>query len=390
VGSRAALVVVACHFVASFAALGLPPFFPELLPALGDPHATWAGVLYVVPTVCVALSAPLWGRLADRYGRKRLLLRAQLGLALAFWLAAHARTLSEFTAVLVLQGLLGGTFSASHAYLATALRGPELASALTAMQVSARAALVAAPIAVGLLARWVGPQELYQPLALLPLIAALLVSRLPEPGPRDVTTPAAAPTGPGAPAGPLFALEAAFVFATVISFPYLLVLLRQTVPDAGETLAGLLFAAPHLVYLLTARPALRLLRARWRVGLLLGFGAVAAGLGLHTAPGGLPVLLLARLLLGAGLTAGLVALSLRTADVAAGRPPGSLFGRLETCSKGGAVLAGAAASLLVAHVGPAAAYLLGAAVALLAALALARTPRSAADSSPLPTARTSA
>ena len=86
---RAPLVVIVCHFVASFAALGLPPFFTDLLPGLGDPGARWAGVLYVVPTACVAISAPLWGRLADRYGRKRLLLRAQLGLAVSFWLAKN-------------------------------------------------------------------------------------------------------------------------------------------------------------------------------------------------------------------------------------------------------------------------------------------------------------
>ena len=104
---RAALVVIVCHFVASFAALGLPPFFTDLLPGLGDPGARWAGVLYVVPTACVAISAPLWGRLADRYGRKRLLLRAQLGLAVSFWLASQAQTVAQFAAVLVLQGLLG-------------------------------------------------------------------------------------------------------------------------------------------------------------------------------------------------------------------------------------------------------------------------------------------
>lgn len=202
---RAALVVVACHFVASFAALGLPPFFPDLVPALGDPQARWAGVLYVVPTVCVAVSAPLWGRLADRFGRKRLLLRAQLGLAVAFWLASQARTLEQFAAVLVLQGLLGGTFAASHASLASSLRGPQLAGALTAMQLSARAALVAAPVTVALLAHRVGVQELYGYLTVFPLLAALAVCLLPEP----VRPPTLAAGAAAAPAGALLQLGCA-------------------------------------------------------------------------------------------------------------------------------------------------------------------------------------
>jgi predicted MFS family arabinose efflux permease len=365
-------VVVACHFVASFAALGLPPFFPELLPALGDPQARWAGVLYVVPTVCVALSAPLWGRLADRYGRKRLLLRAQLGLAVSFWLASQASTLGQFAAALVLQGLLGGTFSASHAYLAGALSGPRLAGALTAMQSSARAALVAAPVTVALLAERVPPLQLYGWLAALPLLAAVLVARLPEP--RAALPGGTAPPpepGPVLPAVPLYVLEAAFVFATVVSFPYFLVLLEQRVPGAGTGAAGLLFALPHLVYLLAARPALALLGPRPGAGLLAGFAGVAAGLALHAVPAGAAGLVLGRLVLGAGLTAGLVALSLRTAEVARGRPAGALFGTLETFSKAGAVFAGAAASLLAVRLGPAAPFLAGVLVAAVVLTVLA-------------------
>ena len=363
-------MVVACHFVASFAALGLPPFFPELLPALGDRQARWAGVLYVVPTVFVALSAPVWGRLADRYGRKRLLLRAQLGLAVSFWLASQAQTLGQFAAALVLQGLLGGTFSASHAYLAGALHGPRLAGALTAMQFSARAALVAAPVTVALLAGRIPIQELYGWLAALPLLAALLVARLPEPraarpdrtAPAPALVPVPVPV-PVLPAGPLYALEAAFVFATVVSFPYFIALLAERVPDAGTSTGALLFALPHLTYLLAARPALSLLRLRPRAGLLAGFAGVAVGLALHAVPAGAVGLVLGRLILGAGLTAGLVALSLCTAEVARGRPAGALFGTLETFSKAGAVLAGAAASLLAVRLGPAAPSVAGVLVA---------------------------
>jgi len=389
---RAPLVVIVCHFVASFAALGLPPFFTDLLPGLGDPGARWAGVLYVVPTACVAISAPLWGRLADRYGRKRLLLRAQLGLAVSFWLASQAQTVAQFAAVLVLQGLLGGTFSASHAYLASALRGPRLAGALTAMQFSARAALVVAPVTVAVLANRVGPQQLYGWLAVLPLLATLLVARLPEPtvisdihdtdirddetnddideqAVQQARAPGTRSLPPLSPV-PLYALEAAFVFATVVSFPYFLVLLRQQMPSAGNAMAGTLFALPHLLFLVTARPALAVLRIRARAGLMAGFAGVALGMVLHAVPLGPVGLVLGRLVLGAGLTAGLVALSVRTAEVAHGRPPGALFGTLEMFSKTGAVVAGAAASLLAPRLGPAAPCLLGAAVAGASALAL--------------------
>lgn len=180
-GRRQVHAVAACYFVASFAALGLPPYLTAILPALGDPQGRWAGVLYIVPTVFSALGAPFWGRLADRFGRKRLLLRAQLGLTVSFLLAGAAGSLPAFTLALVLQGFLGGTFASTNGYLAAALEGPRLSRALTLMQGSARAALVAAPILVGALSPWIDPHRQYLLMAVLPLAAAALLSLLPEP-----------------------------------------------------------------------------------------------------------------------------------------------------------------------------------------------------------------
>lgn len=251
-GRRQVHAVAACYFVASFAALGLPPYLTAILPGLGDQQGRWAGVLYIVPTVFSALGAPMWGRLADRYGRKRLLLRAQLGLALSFLLAGAADSLTAFTLALVLQGFLGGTFAATNGYLAAALDGARLSRALTLMQGSARAALVAAPILVGVLSPWIDPHRQYLLMAVLPLTAAVFLSLLPEPGRPGAkataesaaeagtasepdpalgpgpgsATAAAAPTDATAdeptgrtPLRVLYGLEFAFVFATIISFP---------------------------------------------------------------------------------------------------------------------------------------------------------------------------
>ncbi|HEY0697911.1 MAG TPA: MFS transporter, partial [Micromonospora sp.] len=76
------------------------------------------------------------------------------------------------------------------------------------------------------------------------------------------------------------------------------------------------------------------------------------------------LLLTGRLLLGAGLTCGLVALAKLTAGVAATRPAGRLFGTVDAWSTAGAVAAGLAASGLAGLAGPAAPALFGAVVAL--------------------------
>ncbi|MEU1420297.1 MFS transporter [Kitasatospora sp. NPDC005751] len=385
-GRRQVHAVAACYFVASFAALGLPPYLTAILPALGDPQGRWAGVLYIVPTVFSALGAPLWGRLADRFGRKRLLLRAQLGLTVSFLLAGAADSLPAFTLALVLQGFLGGTFAATNGYLAAALDGSKLSLALTLMQGSARAALVAAPILVGALSPWIDPHRQYLLMAVLPLTAALFLSLLPEPDPAarggggsatDTSTdtgsdraPSAAAARP-APIGLLYTFEFVFVFATVISFPYLISLAQERLPGVSGTTTGILFALPHLCYLAFAARTHTAFLARPHAGIALGFGFVALGLAGHAAAHSLVAFVAVRLLLGAGLTLGLVCLSVLAAEAARGRAPGRMFGTLEFVSKGGAVAAGAVAALANGRFGAAAPVLVGTAAALLAATAAA-------------------
>ncbi|MFD4905257.1 MFS transporter [Kitasatospora purpeofusca] len=405
-GRRQVHAVAACYFVASFAALGLPPYLTTILPGLGDQQGRWAGVLYIVPTVFSALGAPMWGRLADRYGRKRLLLRAQLGLAVSFLLAGAADSLAAFTLALVLQGFLGGTFAATNGYLAAALDGARLSRALTLMQGSARAALVAAPILVGALSPWIDPHRQYLLMAVLPLTAAVFLSLLPEPGrPGAKTTagtaaeagtasepdPALGP-GPGpvpgsataeaaqtdatadeptdrTPLRVLYGLEFAFVFATIISFPYLISLAEERLPGVSGTTTGVLFALPHLCYLAFAARTHTAFLHRPHTGIALGFGLVALGLAGHAVADSLPAFVAVRLLLGAGLTLGLVCLSVLAAEACRGRAPGRLFGSLEFVSKGGAVAAGAVAALVNGRFGATSPVLVGTAAALLAAVA---------------------
>ncbi|WP_327118935.1 MFS transporter [Nocardia sp. NBC_01730] len=355
-GDQQVYLVAGCYFVASFAALGLPPYLTAMLPELGDPNARWAGLLYVVPTVFGGLGAPLWGRLADRFGRKKLLLRAQLGLTLAFILAGWADSLPVFTAALVLQGVLGGTFAASNGYLGAALQAPALTRALTILQASARAALVFAPIVIGLLSPWLSPHRQYLVLALLPLGAALLLAKLPEPEPYKQLTDSETSTGTTTHMSlrGLFALEFTVVFATVVSFPYLVMLIGTRLPGLPPVVAGVLFALPHLIYLITVIPVQRRLRGGVTRPVAVGFACLAVGSIAHMVIGSLAGFILARLMLGVGLTLCLLGRNALAAQCAAGRAPGGMFGSLEFFAKAGAVAAGVTATAAAVRFGPAA------------------------------------
>lgn len=373
--------IVLAHFTASFSALGMPPFFPVILRDSLHSHATWlAGWCYVLPTLLTALSAPLWGDLSDRFGKKTMLLRAQLGLAGSFLLAGFAANVPMFVVALALQGLLGGTFSASNAYLATVTTGAGLTRTLTLMQGSARAALVAAPALLGAFMTLASPIELYRWLALLPLASALLIWRLPA-SPQDAGAGGPVKAGPP-PKDPtvrrLAIIQFAFAFSTVVTFPYFVDFTHSLLPRAAGWVAGVLFGLPHLVYLLGAGPlSLRLGRGPQSSRMAAAFLLLATSLVGQALADGPTALVAWRLLMGIAMTVGFITLHGAIAEIALAETAGRIFGRLDSGAKWGGVAAGLAAGALAQAAGTAAPFVIGAAVLVVSAMYLiaTRAPR---------------
>jgi MFS family permease len=101
----------------------LLPFLPLYVAALGVSDragiALWSGVAYGATFFAAALVAPLWGRLADRYGRKPMLVRASLGMAVAMSLIGMAHNVGQLVALRLFAGLAGGYSSGSTILVAT-------------------------------------------------------------------------------------------------------------------------------------------------------------------------------------------------------------------------------------------------------------------------------
>jgi MFS family permease len=101
----------------------LLPFLPLYVAQLGvTSHAAiaqWSGIAYGATFFAAALVAPVWGRLADRYGRKVMLVRASFGMAIAMSLIGMVDNVWELVAVRLFAGLAGGYASGSTILVAT-------------------------------------------------------------------------------------------------------------------------------------------------------------------------------------------------------------------------------------------------------------------------------
>ena len=88
------------------------PFLPQYVQQLGVESSSaiiqWSGVAFGATFLGTAFTAPIWARLADRYGRKPMLIRAAIGMAVVVSLIGVAHNVYELVALRLLAGLVGG------------------------------------------------------------------------------------------------------------------------------------------------------------------------------------------------------------------------------------------------------------------------------------------
>ncbi|WP_171035197.1 MFS transporter [Limnobacter alexandrii] len=377
--SRVLIAVLVCHFLAAFTVLGMPLYLPVLFTDLGLPsNSPWIGFVFAWPTLLTALSGPLWGKVADRFGRRFSLIRALAGLSLAFAWVGVSSSVPELVMALTLQGLMGGTLAAANSYLATTLPRETLSNTLNWTQFSARMALVTAPLVLAFGVQHVKLQHLYIVLATLPMLGALYACTLPNDSHTSHTSKATSGTASNnalgnkstqvhyASAFAVCSLQALFCFAMVVTFPYFL---PYAAPGIASTTAiALLYVLPHLVYLLL-QPLLKKRLPNWALNCHLSMLALAMAACMQWQFNSGWALTAARVLFGVGIWLGyhgthqLVAKSFQAARA------GTWFGSLDSVGKLAGVAAGVAAGFAVNHMNLSSPFLLSA-VASLAAMPL--------------------
>jgi DHA1 family multidrug resistance protein-like MFS transporter len=97
----------------SFAQPFLPLYVQEM--GLTDPERlrVWSGLLMAGSGFSFAIMTPIWGSLADRFGRKPMTLRANLGGAILLFAMGLARTPQLLLILRIAQGALTGTVTAN-------------------------------------------------------------------------------------------------------------------------------------------------------------------------------------------------------------------------------------------------------------------------------------
>ncbi len=175
-------VLWGCTFIAGVAFSELMPFMSLYVSQLGDftksEVSFYSGLVYAATFLVTAIVSPIWGALADRKGRKIMLIRASFGMATAMFLMGLATNIWQLIALRALQGLFSGFISNAQALIAAQTPRQNAGKALGTLVTGSTSGMLMGPILGGALASVFSIRNTFFITAGLLFIAGLLSATL--------------------------------------------------------------------------------------------------------------------------------------------------------------------------------------------------------------------
>jgi len=334
------------------------PFLPLFIRQLGVSDvgeiALWTGLCLGITPALTALRSPVWGRLADRYGRKIMVERSLVSFVVFMAAMAYVTRAWHVLALRAAQGLFAGYGSISIAMAAESAPRERMPQAIGLVQTAQRLGPGLGPVIGGVLAAVVGLRGAFLATAVFYAVSLALVFFL-----YDERLAHATPTEPHETGRVTFrsvlAFENFILLMAVIfgvqffdrSFgPVLPIYVEQVGTPHGRVplVAGALFSIMAGAGALGHHFCGRLLtRFSTRTVIAGGAGVAAVGSALLGATGHLPIMIVASALVGVGVGAAMTAAYTAAGSVIPPGAHGTGFGVLTSAS-----LTGMAVSPIVA------------------------------------------
>ena len=166
------------------------PFLPLYVSQLGvtshEALSMWSGLTFSVTFLVSAIVSPMWGSLADRKGRKLMLLRASLGMAIAILLQAFATNVWQLFFLRAVMGLTSGYIPNAMALVASQVPRERSGWALSTLSTAQISGVIGGPLLGGFLADHVGLRAVFIITAVQLVVSFLVTLFLIKEGGRPV------------------------------------------------------------------------------------------------------------------------------------------------------------------------------------------------------------
>lgn len=242
------------------------PFLPLYISQLGvtshEALSMWSGLTFSVTFLISAIVSPMWGSLADRKGRKLMLLRASLGMAIAILLQAFATNVWQLFLLRGVMGLTSGYIPNAMALVASQVPRERSGWALSTLSTAQISGVIGGPLMGGFIADHIGLRAVFCITAALLVVSFLVTLFLIKEGVRPTTKKSERLSGKVVFASlPYPALVISLFFTTMVIQlcngsigPILALFIKSMVPDSSNIafLSGLIASVPGISALISA------------------------------------------------------------------------------------------------------------------------------------------
>ncbi len=222
----------------------------------------WSGLTFSVTFLVSAIVSPMWGSLADRKGRKLMLLRASLGMAIAILLQAFATNVWQLFLLRALMGLTSGYIPNAMALVASQVPRERSGWAISTLSTAQISGVIGGPLMGGFLADHVGLRAVFLITAVLLVISFLVTLFLIKEGARPSVSKAECLSGKAVFASLPYPwlMISLFVTTMVIQLcngsvgPILALFIQSMAPESSNIafLSGMIAAVPGISALMSA------------------------------------------------------------------------------------------------------------------------------------------
>jgi MFS family permease len=135
----------------------------------------WSGWTFGITFVTAFLFSPIWGRIGDKYGRKKILIFSAFGMAFSIFMMGFVESVWQLFILRLFMGIFSGFISMSQAFISTQTPKDIAGRVLGTLQTGGITGSLIGPLLGGVLADAFGYSATFQGTSIAIFVSAILV-----------------------------------------------------------------------------------------------------------------------------------------------------------------------------------------------------------------------
>ncbi len=173
------MIILISNFIVASSITMIMPFLSLYIETLGDFSESyvqqWAGLTFGATFVTALIMSPVWGRVADKYGYKPIMIINCFGIATSIFLMGYVNNVEQFFVLRLLMGIVTGFIPTSMAFISKHTPKNTAGKTLGTLQMGSVGGTLFGPVIGGALADQVGFNYTFIFTAITISIAALII-----------------------------------------------------------------------------------------------------------------------------------------------------------------------------------------------------------------------